>query len=292
MAYSMTGFGHYEFTSGSKKVLCSIKSVNHRYLDLNIKLPRKLSVFEGEIRNIIKNNISRGKVDIAFSYEEGCDKEYDITYNSAVVSAYIDGAAKMAADFGLVNNLSTSDIISLPDVFEIAEKSEDEDELKNMTLEALKGAVSEFKKARADEGNRLAGDLIQKLDELYDDVLFVEERSPKIVEEYKTALTARIQELLGDVSVDESRIATEVTIFADKICVDEEIVRLKSHISEAKKALSSEDTIGRKLDFIAQEMNRESNTILSKTSDAEISNKGIFMKTNVEKIREQIQNLE
>ena len=292
MAYSMTGFGHFEITSEGKKVTCQLKSVNHRYLELSVKMPRKLSVFEGEVRALLKKRISRGKVDVSFQFEESFDRKYDIRYNPSVVEAYQESAIQMAKAYGILNDLTVSSIATLPDVFEVKEAEDDPEQLLSMTMDALDGAIDRFVSNRRDEGERLREDMLSKLDELLKDVSFIESRSPQIIEEYKSRITDRVHELLEDASIDESRIAMEVTLFADKICVDEELVRLRSHIEEARSTLLTDEAVGRKLDFIAQELNREANTILSKSTDKEITGVGIEMKTCIEKIREQIQNLE
>ncbi len=292
MAYSMTGFGHFEMSIGGKKIICSMKSVNHRYLELSVKTPRKLSIFEGEIRAMLKERLSRGKVDVGFQYEDSSEKQYEIKYNPSVVEAYMKSTRAMAEQYGILNDLTVSAVASLPDVFEITETEDDENELRKLTLDTLSGAIDKFLENRKDEGERLQSDLLAKLDELSSDVEVIEKRSPEIIEEYSAKIREKVAEFLADSSMDDSRIAMEVTLFADKICVDEEIVRLRSHIEEAKSTLSNEEAVGRKLDFIAQEMNREANTILSKSTDKSITGLGIDMKTCIEKIREQIQNLE
>ena len=292
MIKSMTGFGHGEYAVESEKVTVEIKSVNHRYLDLNLKVPKKFSAFETQIRNRLKQDLSRGKVDIYVSYESSADRNYSIQYNPMIASEYYENLKKMSADLGLSDDITVTRLAQFPDVFEIRESSANEEELWDLLSHALDLALAQFVESRENEGVRLREDLLAKLDEMEEQVNYIETRAPEILVEYKERLRRKIDELLEDRQIDENRIAMEVTLYADKICVDEEIVRLKSHIHEAREALSKLDEAGRKMDFLAQEMNRESNTILSKSTDVAIADCGITLKTLIEKIREQIQNLE
>ena len=198
----------------------------------------------------------------------------------------------MSEDFGLDNDIRASTLSRYPEVFSMEEQTLDEEEIWNGLVKAVRGAAEGFVETRIREGKNLADDLIAKLDGMLEHVSFIEERSPQMIDEYRRKLTDKVRELLGDATVDETRILTEVTIFADKVCVDEELVRLRSHIETMKQSLMEGGSIGRKLDFIAQEMNREANTILSKANDLTISNCGIELKTEIEKVREQIQNIE
>ncbi|MBE5907585.1 MAG: YicC family protein [Lachnospiraceae bacterium] len=292
MIKSMTGFGHGEYANDSEKVTVEIKSVNHRYLDLNLKLPKKFSAFENQIRNRLKTDLSRGKVDLYVSYESSADRNYSIQYNPLIASEYYNNLKQMAQDLGLSEDITATRLAQFPDVFEIRETGADEDQLWDLLSHALDLALEQFIENRENEGARLKEDLLDKLSQMEEQVAFIERRSPQILEEYKERLRRKIEELLEDRQIDENRIAMEVTLYADKICVDEEIVRLKSHIREAREALEKMDEVGRKMDFLAQELNRESNTILSKSTDVEIADCGITLKTLIEKIREQIQNLE
>jgi uncharacterized protein (TIGR00255 family) len=292
MIKSMTGFGHGEYAIDSEKVTVEIKSVNHRYLDLNLKLPKKFSAFENQIRNRLKTDLSRGKVDLYVSYESSADRNYSIQYNPLIASEYYNNLKQMAQDLGLSEDITATRLAQFPDVFEIRETGADEDQLWDLLSHALDLALEQFIENRENEGARLKEDLLDKLSQMEEQVAFIERRSPQILEEYKERLRRKIEELLEDRQIDENRIAMEVTLYADKICVDEEIVRLKSHIREAREALEKMDEVGRKMDFLAQELNRESNTILSKSTDVEIADCGITLKTLIEKIREQIQNLE
>jgi uncharacterized protein (TIGR00255 family) len=292
MIKSMTGFGRSEVAENDRKFTVEIKAVNHRYLDVNIKMPKKLNYFESSIRAELKSYISRGKVDVFITYEDKQESNSCVHYNKALAEEYLTYLKNMAVEFSLEDDIRVSTLSHYPDVFTMEEKTEDEGEIWQELKKAIDGACTMFVDTRITEGENLKCDLLGKLDGMLGLVDFIEQRSPQIITEYKEKLAERIKELLQDKSVDESRLLTEVTIFADKVCVDEEIVRLKSHIESMKNALTEGGSIGRKLDFIAQEMNREANTILSKSNDLQISNCGIELKTEIEKVREQIQNIE
>lgn len=292
MLRSMTGFGRAEKTSESHKISVEVKAVNHRYLDLNIKMPKKFNMFEAQIRSIVKDYIERGKVDMYISFEDYGEENAIVKYNKEIANEYLTYLKQMSNDFSLEDDIRVSTLSRFPDVFTMEEIETDEEALFNELSPVLEEALKKFVESRVVEGEKLKTDLLQKLDEMASHVDFIEKRSPKIIEEYKNKLTEKIQTLLSDNHIDETRIATEVTIYADKVCVDEEIVRLKSHIEATRTALLSGESVGRKLDFIAQELNREANTTLSKSTDLEITNVGIELKTLIEKIREQIQNIE
>ncbi len=291
MVKSMTGFGRSEIADGNRKCTVEIKSVNHRYLDLNIKMPKKLNFFEAAIRNVLKEYIQRGKVDVFITYEDLTEQNVSIKYNKEVASEYLKYLRQMAEEFGLDDDIRVSTLSRYPEVFSMEDVDIDEEELWNMLEKAIRKAAESFVETRIKEGENLRDDMISKLDGMLKHVDFIAERSPAIVQEYKQRLEEKVKELL-DSNVDEARILTEVTIFADKSCVDEELVRLRSHIETTKETLMQGGSVGRKLDFIAQEMNREANTTLSKSNDLEISNVAIELKTEIEKIREQIQNIE
>jgi len=292
MIKSMTGFGRCEITENNRKFTVEMKSVNHRYLDINIKMPKKLSFFESAIRAELKKYIFRGKVDLFISYEDYAENIASIRYNRELAGEYLRYLRQMQEDFGLEDDIQVSVLSRYPDVFTMEEQDVDEEELWKELQKAIKGAAEGFVRTRVVEGEHLRDDLIEKLDGMLKLVDFIARRSPRIVQEYRQKLQDKVKELLGDVQVDENRLLTEVTIFADKICVDEELVRLRSHIETTKATLLEGGSIGRKLDFIAQEMNREANTTLSKSNDLEISNCAIELKTEIEKVREQIQNIE
>lgn len=292
MIQSMTGFGRGEASNGQQKITIEMKSVNHRYLDANIRLPRKLNAFEAALRNQIKNFASRGKVDVFVSFE---DKQGDcagITYNREVAAAYLEGMNQMVSDFSLEQSVTAYQLSRFPDVFTMEEQELDEDSLTELLTEAMNEAGRQFLYSREAEGRKLKEDLGKKLDHVFELVEMIAKRSPIIVEEYRNRIRDKVTELLGEAKLDENVLATELVVFADKVCVDEEMVRLKTHILHMKETLEADGAIGRKLDFLTQEMNRESNTILSKSNDVEVSNYGIELKTEIEKIREQIQNIE
>ena len=292
MIKSMTGFGRCEVQKNSRKFTVELKSVNHRYLDVNIRMPKKLNFFETAIRTLLKSYANRGKVDIFITYEDLSQTQVSVKYNAALAAEYMKYLKQMEDEFGLENDVRVSTLSRYPEVFTMEEQSEDEEELWNGLKEALEGAFTQFVETRKTEGENLKKDITSKLDLLSEQIGFIEERSPQIVAEYRAKLEDKMKELLADTQIEESRIASEVILFADKICTDEEVVRLKSHISHMRNTLEEKDEIGRKLDFIAQEMNREANTILSKANDIEVSDRAISLKTEIEKIREQIQNIE
>lgn len=289
----MTGFGRCEVSEGDRKFTVEMKGVNHRYLDANIRMPKKLNFFDSAIRTLLKKYVARGKVDIFITYEDLSENQVSLKYNETLAKEYLSYFKKMEESFGLENDIRVSTLSRCPEVLTMEEQTTDEDELWNGLKKALEGALRQFVETRETEGENLKADILGKLDGMLEKVAYIEERSPQIVAEYREKLEDKVKELLEDTQMDEGRIAAEVVIFADKICTDEEVVRLKSHITHMKETFaSSESGIGRKLDFIAQEMNREANTILSKANDIEVSNHAIDLKTEIEKVREQIQNIE
>lgn len=292
MIKSMTGFGRAEFADEKRKFTVEIKSVNHRYLDVNIKMPKKLNFFESTIRTLLKEYIERGKVDVYITYEDYTEDNFSLQYNAGLATEYLKYLNQMAEEFHLDNDIRVSTLSKYPDVFVMEEQAPDEKELWSGLEKAVRMACEQFVASRIKEGEHLKNDLVDKLTNMLSYVDFIEERSPEILKEYRSRLEEKVKELLGDRQIDDARIATEVTIYADKICVDEETVRLRSHIETAKETLVNGGSVGRKLDFIAQEMNREANTILSKANNLEISDTGIDLKTDIEKVREQIQNIE
>lgn len=292
MIKSMTGFGRCELSEGERKVSVEIKTVNHRYLDVAMKMPKKLNFFDSAIRTVLKEYLQRGKVDVFVTYEDLSESNVSLVYNQKVAEQYVKYFRQMEEQFGLENDMKVSVLARCPEVLVMEEQQEDEEEIWQLLEKAVRGACEKVVETRVREGEALKCDLFAKLDEMLRMTAFIEERSPQIMAEYRQKLEAKVQDLLTDAQTDESRIAMEVTLFADKICVDEEIVRLRSHVEATKAALESGGSVGRKLDFIAQEMNREANTTLSKANDLEISNCAIDLKTEIEKVREQIQNIE
>lgn len=294
MIKSMTGFGRAEITEDNRKFTVEMKAVNHRYLEASVKLPKKLAPFEANIRNVMKEYIERGKVDVFVSMEDYNGNCENVRYNSNLAHEYMKYLQEMSEDFGIPNDVRLSVLARFPDVFTMEDVETDENELWGALEKTVREACRRFVEAREKEGENLKKDLLIKLDEMSDCVAFIESRSPEIVEEYRKRLEEKLREMLKtvDVRADEGRIVTEVTIYADKVCVDEETVRLKSHVEAMKEALKKGGACGRKLDFIAQEMNREANTTLSKSGDLALTDRAIDLKTVIEKIREQIQNVE
>ena len=261
MIKSMTGFGRSEIVKGNRKISVEIKSVNHRYLEAGIKMPKKLNVFESRMRDLLKKYATRGKIDIFINYEDDSESQVNLKFNQNIADEYMAIFNNMSEKYNLKNDMTVGGLARFPEVITMDEVQEDEEELWHFIEEAMKAALEQFVNTRILEGENLKKDLLGKLDHMEELVAFVEKRSP-------------------------------VIIYADKICVDEETVRLRSHIEHARKCLNEDGGIGRKMDFIAQEMNREANTTLSKANDIEISNAAIDLKTEIEKVREQIQNIE
>ncbi len=292
MLRSMTGFGRCEIADQDRKIIVEMKSVNHRYCDISIKMPKKLGFFESAIRTLMKKYVQRGKIDVFITYEDYTENKSCLKYNKELAAEYMSVFSQMAEDFGIENDVRVSALSRYPEVLTLEEQAVDEEELWHFIEEAISKACEGLVETRTREGEQLCKDLIAKLDGMLTYVDYIEERAPQIIAEYREKLELKVKDLLGDNNVDDSRIAMETTIFADKLCVDEEIVRLRSHIESTKKTLAGGGGVGRKLDFIAQEMNREANTILSKANDLKTSNIAIDLKTDIEKVREQIQNIE
>ncbi len=288
----MTGFGRCEIEEGGRKIAVEMKSVNHRYSEVTIKMPKKLNFFEAAIRGVLKEYISRGKVDVFISYEDTCEASGCVKYSSEIAREYIEYFNRISDEFGLMNDLNAAVIARMPEVLTFEEKEVDEEGLWKLLETVLRGCLEKFVETRIEEGKKLKEDLLSKLDGIEEMVRKIEARGPEIVKEYRDKILAKVRELLGDTSVSEQVLATELIVFADKICTDEEMVRLKAHVSNMRDTLNSGKDVGRKLDFVAQEMNREANTTLSKANDIEVSNIAIELKTEIEKIREQIQNIE
>lgn len=292
MLKSMTGFARSESVTLESKITVELKSVNHRYCEMSIKMPKKLGFLEAKIRNLLKEYVSRGKMDVFISYEDYTDSRECVKYKEEIAGQYVRAIKQMAEKFGLSSGLTAEGLSRRPEVLTLEEEAVDEENVWDGLEKTVREAAALLVESRLREGTSLKKDIVKKLDCMRDRVDFIEERSPDIVKEYREKLTAKVNELLNGTKLEEGILAAEITLFADKICVDEETVRLKSHIGNMKRTLEEEGSIGRKLDFIAQEMNREANTILSKSSDLKVSDCAIELKTEIEKIREQIQNIE
>ncbi len=289
---SMTGFGRAEVSNDQYRLSVEVKSVNSRFLDLSIKMPKKFNALEANIRNTVKEYISRGKVDLFITYESFSEKGKALRLDLPLAKEYLESMRTLVNALGVEDNVKVTNLASLPDVLVLSEESEDDDALWESLKPSLTGALERFSETRVMEGENLQKDLLGKLDEMEAIVNRIDERSPEIMATYEARLRAKVSELLEGTGIDEARIVQEVTIYSDKICTDEERVRLHSHIKNMRTKLQNGGLVGRELDFVAQEMNREANTTLSKANDLIVSEDAIGLKTLIEKIREQIQNLE
>ena len=289
---SMTGFGRAEVSNDQYRLSVEVKSVNSRFLDLSIKMPKKFNALEANIRNTVKEYISRGKVDLFITYESFSEKGKALRLDLPLAKEYLESMRTLVNALGVEDNVKVTNLASLPDVLVLSEESEDDDALWESLKPSLVGALERFSETRVMEGENLQQDLLGKLAEMEAIVNRIDERSPEITAAYEARLRAKVSELLEGTGIDEARIVQEVTIYSDKICTDEERVRLHSHIKNMRTKLQNGGLVGRELDFVAQEMNREANTTLSKANDLIVSEDAIGLKTLIEKIREQIQNLE
>lgn len=289
---SMTGFGRAEVSNDQYRLSVEVKSVNSRFLDLSIKMPKKFNALEANIRNTVKEYISRGKVDLFITYESFSEKGKALRLDLPLAKEYLESMRTLVAALGVEDNVKVTNLAALPDVLVLSEESEDDEALWESLKPSLVGALERFSETRVMEGENLQKDLLGKLAEMEAIVNRIDERSPEITAAYETRLRAKVSELLEGTGIDEARIVQEVTIYSDKICTDEERVRLHSHIKNMRTKLQNGGLVGRELDFVAQEMNREANTTLSKANDLIVSEDAIGLKTLIEKIREQIQNLE
>ena len=292
MVKSMTGYGRAEETIRGCTITVELRSVNNRYLDCNIRLPRLYLFAEDGIKSRVQNTISRGKVDVFVTLDYAGKEEVKVTVNRPVADGYYGALKQLAQSYQLSEDISVSLLSRFPDVL-LAEKAEEDTEQRAQDIySVLDRALADFDEMRTKEGSRLRDDILSRAAAIEDMVTFVEERSPQTVSEYRAKLEARMQEVLQNTQIDESRLLTEAAIFADKVAVAEETVRLRSHIAQLREMLSKGGATGRKLDFLIQEFNREANTIGSKCSDIQIARQVVDIKAEIEKIREQIQNLE
>lgn len=292
MLKSMTGYGRQEVIADGKKINIEIKSVNHRYSDFNIKYPRHYAFLEDRIKKHAAQKITRGKVDIFLTIENYETTDEEIEINRAVTENYIEALKKLRDEFSLADDISVMSVARNQDVFSIKKKDEDEEQIWNNVRGALDAALSDFTEMRRREGERIQADLESRVEYMKTLVQKVEERSPETVKEYQSRLYDKIKEILEDREIDEARVLTEVAIYADKVAVNEETVRLASHFAEFYNIIGSGEPAGRRLDFLIQEINRETNTIGSKASDIEIARIVVELKGEIEKLREQIQNIE
>ena len=292
MVKSMTGYGRKKAENDQREVTVEIKSVNHRYLDLNIKVPRIYSFLEEAVKSAVSSRVSRGKVDVFVSVFTKDGKDVKVTPNLELIREYVEALRQVRDTFGLADDISTMGVAQMPDALSIDKEEPDNEAVQQQVLEVVGQALEEYDAMRRAEGARLCQDIVQRAGRIGQLVDHVEERSPQTVEEYRKRISARMQELLGDTEIAEQRILAEAALFADKVSVTEEIVRLRSHLAQLNTMLSADTAVGRKLDFLVQEMNREANTIGSKANDYELAQTVVEIKAEIEKIREQIQNIE
>ena len=292
MIKSMTGYGKSEQTIDSLNVTVEIKSVNHRYFEFSARVPREYGFLEEKLKKYCNSLITRGKVECYVSVEDLEEREMEVNVNETLAAGYVKALKELSERFGLKDDISAVTLSRYPDVITLHKASEDEERIWNAVKRVAETAVSKFIEMRETEGSKLRGDILSRADYIIECVEFIEGRSPETVREYNEELKQRMKELLGDAAVDEQRLLNEAAIYADKIAVDEETVRLRSHISQLREFMNSSEAIGRKLDFLVQEINREANTIGSKAQDVDIAKKVIAIKAEVEKIREQVQNIE
>lgn len=289
---SMTGFGRAKNSIEGFDITVEIKSVNHRYFEFYSRVPRAYAFLEEKLKGLCQQNISRGKVEVSVLIDDKNEDSVELQINKVYADAYLKALHTLAKEYKLKDDIKASSVIGNNEIFSVKRKDVDEEALTAAVLDVAKAAVDNFIKMRSTEGERLVADVRSRAEYILEQVAFIEERSPETVKEYREKIELKIKELIGDVHIDEQRLLTETAIFADKVAVAEETVRLRSHIGELNSLFESGGAIGRKLDFIVQEMNRETNTIGSKAQDIEITKKVVDIKSEIEKIREQIQNIE
>lgn len=292
MIKSMTGYGRCENESEGRKFSVEIKSVNHRYNDISIRLPKSMNYLEDKVRKTLMKKIMRGKTDVYITFESFAEDDVNIKVNEALAKAYCQKLDFLQKNFGLTGDNTLDLVAKFPDIITVEKVQEDEDTIWNTLLPALNGALDNFIAMRETEGEALKEDILAKAGVIEGYVERIRERAPLVAEDYRERLLEKLRELLEDTSIDEQRLLMEVTLFADRACIDEEITRLTSHISQLRDIFEKDEPIGRKLDFLVQEMNREANTIASKSNDITITQITIELKSEIEKIREQIQNIE
>ncbi len=289
---SMTGFGRGYVEREGRKLLLELKGVNHRFLDISMRLPKSLGSMEEPLKRKLQEKLNRGHVDVYLKYQNEAEGSKTVNVDDALLAAYLSSLKRIRKMHGLKDDVTLSTVLRMPDVIEAQGAEDDEDLLKDILFEAADIALSEMQKMRVAEGERLKADLAIKLEGMLKEMTVIEQRSPQVVQDYSDKLKARILELTEGAQLDEQRFNTEVAYMADRGSIDEEIVRFKSHVKHFSDTMKSGGAIGRKLDFIVQEMNREVNTICSKAADLTITNAGITLKGEIEKIREQVQNIE
>ena len=292
MIKSMTGYGRSQQLADGMNITVEIKSVNHRYFEFSSKLPRSYGFLDEKLKSFFMGQLTRGKMECYVQIETVEEPDTIISVNHPLVKGYLDAYKELAETYGLENNVKVSDISRVSDIFSIRKQAADEDKIWAAVQAVAEEALNGFVARREREGERLRADVLSRLDLILENVAYIEERSPETVKEYNEKLLGRLRELLADAHIEEQRILTEAAIFADKIAVAEETVRLRSHISQMRSFLEANEAVGKKMDFLIQEFNREANTIGSKAQDVEIARRVVAIKSEIEKIREQIQNIE
>lgn len=292
MVRSMTGYGRFELLKDGVNYTVEVKSVNHRYFEFSVRVPKGCAFLEDKLKSFFSKRITRGKIEVYVGIEGGSRSGSVVTVNEAVAQSYVDALKTLKKKYGLSGKVSISDVITNNDVFVVERPKMDEAEVWLAVEEAANNAIEAFLKMRETEGERLAVDVKNRCEHILEMVSEVEKQAPEILKNYRERLEKKLREILGDTSIDEQRILTEAAIFADKIAVDEETVRLRSHINQLISMIESDETLGKKFDFVVQEMNREANTIGSKSQNVEITRIVVDIKGEIEKIREQIQNIE
>ncbi len=292
MVTSMTGFGRGKVSESGFNITVEIKSVNHRYFEFSSRVPRAFQFLDECLKSLCQQRISRGKVEISVMIEDTSSNSIELAVNRSYADAYISALHSLAKKYKLKDNLKVSALVGNNDIFTVKKRDVDEEVIKSLVTSAANIAIDSFIKARSAEGERLVSDIKSRTAFILDKISFIEERSPQTVKEYREKIEQKIKELIGEVQIDEQRLLTETAIYADKIAVDEETVRLRSHIDSLVSLMDEGGVIGRKLDFIVQEMNRETNTIGSKAQDMQINKIVVDIKAEIEKIREQVQNIE
>lgn len=292
MIKSMTGYGLAEQMVGGKKISVELKSVNHRYNDFNIKISRGYSFAEDAVRGRLLDIIARGKVDVSINIESFDDGDKTVLANLTLAKGYADAISQIETALGAPGGASALDIAHFPDVLKLVASPEDQEAVTKNILAVLDEAAQGFVEMRRREGEKMRADLLQRIHIILDDVAEIKARAPKIVEDYRKRIHERMMEILGDTPYDETRLLTEVALFSDRVNVNEEIVRLESHMQQMEQMLDLDEPVGRKLDFLIQEMNREANTIGSKSNDLSTTKIVVEIKSEIEKLREQVQNIE
>ena len=291
MIKSMTGYGKGNISENLRNYQVEIKSVNHRYLDISVKMPRVLSYLEEDVKKVISSKVKRGKIDVFITFENSSTEGKEIKINNEIAKMYINQLKQLAEEENILANIEVTEISKYPDVLSI-QNTQDDEQIKKELIEVTTIATDKLVQMRQVEGSKMAEDLLKRIEKINQKIEKISELSTGLIEEYVVKLENRIKEILKNQEIDESRLAQEVVIYADKCSIEEEVTRLKSHISQFKELINSDDAVGKKLDFIIQEMNRETNTIGSKANNLEITNGVIDIKTEIENIREQVQNIE